>query len=325
MTRPLALTMGDPAGIGAEITAAAWRALRDTGPVFVAVADPSWLDGQDVPIKVVSEPGAIASMDAALPVLPVDPPLPRAVAPGVPDLDAAASVVASIDQAVSLVQSGDCAGVVTNPIHKKVLQDGAGFGFPGHTEYLAHLGGVARSVMMLSAADLRVVPVTIHIALSAVPKALTPELLVDTAQITDQALRTQFGIAQPRLAVAGLNPHAGEGGAMGDEELSWIGPCIDQLSQSGLTTTGPHSADTLFHPAARQRYDAALCMYHDQALIPVKTLDFEGGVNITLGLPFIRTSPDHGTAFDIAGQGIASPTSLINALVEADRMARGDG
>ncbi|MEO1549575.1 MAG: 4-hydroxythreonine-4-phosphate dehydrogenase PdxA [Pseudomonadota bacterium] len=322
MTRPLALTMGDPAGIGAEITAAAWDALRKTGPVFIAVADPGWLAPQNIPMRVIADPSEVRDMSDALPVLPVTPSLPRPVVPGQADLAAAASTVASIDQAVALVQAGVCSAVVTNPINKKVLQDGAGFAYPGHTEYLAHLGGVDRSVMMLSAAGLRAVPVTIHIALSEVPQALTPALLRETAQITHSALRTRFGLKAPRLAVAGLNPHAGEAGAMGAEELDWINGCVATLAAGGMDITGPLPADTMFHARARASYDAALCMYHDQALIPVKTLDFEGGVNITLGLPFVRTSPDHGTAFDIAGRGVASATSLINALVEADRMAR---
>ncbi|MEO1733774.1 MAG: 4-hydroxythreonine-4-phosphate dehydrogenase PdxA, partial [Pseudomonadota bacterium] len=209
----------------------------------------------------------------------------------------------------------------TAPINKKVLIDGADFAYPGHTEFLAALTNTPRVVMMLASAELRVVPTTIHIALSDVPDALTPELLQDTIRITASELTHRFGISKPRLAVAGLNPHAGEGGAMGHEEQSWIVETLAEMPTPGFTVTGPHPADTMFHAAARAKYDAAICMYHDQALIPIKTLDFDMGVNVTLGMPIIRTSPDHGTAFDIAGRGIANPTSLIEALKLAARMA----
>ena len=212
--------------------------------------------------------------------------------------------------------------MVTNPINKKVLYDGARFAHPGHTEYLAHLGGVARTVMMLTAPGLRVVPVTIHIAIAEVPKALTPALIEETIRITEQDLRASFGIATPRIAVAGLNPHAGEGGAMGREEIKTIAPVLDRLRAEGMDIAGPLPADTMFHPAARARYDVAVCMYHDQALVPIKTLDFARGVNATLGLPFVRTSPDHGTAYDISGTGEADPTSLIEAIRLAADMAR---
>jgi 4-hydroxythreonine-4-phosphate dehydrogenase len=207
-------------------------------------------------------------------------------------------------------------------LHKKALKDGAGFAFPGHTEFLAHLAGVAHVVMMLASPKLRVVPVTIHIAVKDVPTALTPDLLEATIRITEAGLRRDFGIASPRLAVAGLNPHAGEGGAMGTEEITMIAPLLDRLRAEGFDLRGPASADTMFHARAREGYDVAICMYHDQALIPIKTLDFDGGVNVTLGLPFIRTSPDHGTAFDIAGKGIARPDSLIAALRLAAEMAQ---
>jgi len=199
---------------------------------------------------------------------------------------------------------------------------GAGFAYPGHTEYLAALGGVTDVVMMLASDQLRVVPATIHIALDQVPTALTPEKLRRTIEITHAGLRDMFGIAAPRLAVAGLNPHAGEGGAMGRQECDWIAPLLDQMRGEGFDLAGPLPADTMFHAAARARYDAAIAMYHDQALIPIKTLDFDKGVNVTLGLPFIRTSPDHGTAFDIAGKGIANPTSMIEAIRTAYRMAQ---
>ena len=223
---------------------------------------------------------------------------------------------------MGLARSGAAGAVVTNPIAKKVLYDGAGFRWPGHTEFLAHLGEVPRTVMMLAAPGLRVVPVTIHIPLADVPGALTTELIVETARITAAGLTRDFGLARPRLAFAGLNPHAGEGGAMGREEIEVIVPALEILRAEGLEVTGPLPADTMFHPAARARYDVALTMYHDQGLVPIKTLDFERGVNVTLGLPFVRTSPDHGTAFDIAGTGQASPVSLIEALRLAGEMAR---
>jgi 4-hydroxythreonine-4-phosphate dehydrogenase len=222
---------------------------------------------------------------------------------------------------VDLALRGKVSAVCTAPIHKKALKDGAGFAFPGHTEFLAALAGVDRVVMMLACEGLRVVPATIHIPLAEVPSALTPALLEETLRLTKAGLEQDFGLTAPRIAVAGLNPHAGEGGAMGQEELTFIAPLLSRLRAEGFVLSGPLPADTMFHPAARARYDAAVCMYHDQALIPIKTIDFAGGVNLTLGLPFIRTSPDHGTAFDIAGQGIADPSSLIAALRMARSMA----
>ena len=256
----------------------------------------------------------------ALPVLARD--FGPAVTPGVASPAHAQGVIDAIATGVELVMRGDCTALCTAPIHKKALIDGAGFAYPGHTEYLAALAGVPRVVMMLACDALRVVPATIHIPLADVPTALTARLLTDTILITHAALRRDFGIARPRIAVAGLNPHAGEGGAMGREEIELIGPVLDALRAEGLDLSGPLSADTMFHPAARARYDAAVCMYHDQALIPIKTLDFASGVNVTLGLPFIRTSPDHGTAFDIAGKGVADASSMIAALRMADRMAK---
>jgi 4-hydroxythreonine-4-phosphate dehydrogenase len=234
-------------------------------------------------------------------------------------------VVAAIDAGVRLAMAGEVAALCTAPIAKKVLADGAGFAHPGHTEYLAHLAGGADVVMMLACDALRVVPATIHIPLADVPTALTPALLERTIRITHAGLIRDCGIATPRIAVAGLNPHAGEGGRMGHEELDWIAPLVGRLRATGLDLTGPLPADTMFHPAARARYDVAICAYHDQALIPIKTLDFAGGVNVTLGLPFIRTSPDHGTAFDIAGRGIADPSSMIAALRMARDMAERRG
>ncbi len=319
MTAPIALSCGEPAGIGPEIAARAWQSLRNTCPFFY-IGDVAHLP-DDVPTAVIDDPAQAHSVCAdALPVLHL--PFPAPNRPGHPDPTNAPSVIDAIEQGVSLVRSGVASALCTGPIHKKALIDGAGFSFPGHTEFLAALAGCDRVVMMLASDQLRVVPATIHIALSQVPTALTPDLLRETIEITAQGLRARFGIDHPRLAVAGLNPHAGEGGKMGTEELDWIAPFLSSLAPADHTVTGPHPADTMFHAQARARYDAAIAMYHDQALIPIKTLDFDRGVNVTLGLPFIRTSPDHGTALDIAGQGQASATSLIEALKMAHRMAR---
>ncbi|MEL6336332.1 MAG: 4-hydroxythreonine-4-phosphate dehydrogenase PdxA, partial [Pseudomonadota bacterium] len=247
--------------------------------------------------------------------------LPAPVVPGRPEPRNAAAVIGAIDRAVALAGSGEASAVVTNPINKKVLYDGAAFPDPGHTEYLARLADVPRTVMMIAGPSLRVVPVTIHEPLARVPSLLSTDMIVETARITAAALKRDFGIAAPRLALTGLNPHAGENGAMGREEIEVIAPAIEELRAEGIAATGPHPADTLFHAAARARYDVAIAMYHDQALVPVKALDFDRGVNVTLGLPFIRTSPDHGTAYDIAGKGIADPTSLIEALTLAATLA----
>lgn len=313
----LALTMGDPAGIGGELTVSAWRALRHTGPAFTAIDDPARLVG--VPVRAVETLAeAVAVFPEALPVLPLA--LAAAVVPGRPDPANAAATIASIERAVHLARAGEAAAVVTNPISKAVLY-AAGFPHPGHTEFLGALTHCAHPVMMLANDFLRVVPVTVHVSLRAALDSLTTAAIVATARIAAAALRGQFGIPAPRLAVAGLNPHAGEGGAMGDEEARLIAPAIAALRDEGIAVTGPHPPDTMFTPAARAGYDAAVCMYHDQALIPLKTLDMASGVNVTLGLPIIRTSPDHGTAFDIAGRGIADPASLIAALRLAATLA----
>ena len=319
---PLALTCGDPAGIGAEIALKA-RAVLGAEVPFFWIGDPAHLpDG--AAFSVIDAPEAAAGVAAA--VLPVlAHPFPRPALPGQPDPANAQGVIDVIARAVGLVQAGRAAALCTLPINKKVLKDGAGFAFPGHTEYLAHLGGVGRVVMMLACPELRVVPTTIHIALGDVVRVLTPDLLEATIRITDAGLRRDFGIAAPRIAVAGLNPHAGEGGAMGREEMDWIAPLIARLRGEGFDLRGPMPPDTMFHPRARAGYDVAVCMYHDQALIPIKTVDFDGGVNVTLGLPFIRTSPDHGTAYDIAGRGIASEGSLVAALRMAQQMAAARG
>ena len=319
MKAPIALSCGDPAGIGPEIAAKAWDALRDTCAFFY-IGDAAHLPA-GIPIAQISDPGdAQAASASALPVMQLDFPARNRLRH--PDPANAPSVIKAIKQGVALVQSGAASALCTAPINKRVLIDGAGFAFPGHTEFLAALAGRRRAVMMLASDQLRVVPATIHIPISKVPSSLTPDLLRETIEITAHGLCTQFGIAKPRIAVAGLNPHAGEGGKMGTEELDWITPLLNDLDIESTTITGPHPADTLFHAAARARYDAAIAMYHDQALIPIKTLDFDSGVNVTLGLPFIRTSPDHGTALDIAGQNLAAPTSLIKALKLARNMAR---
>jgi 4-hydroxythreonine-4-phosphate dehydrogenase len=312
---PIALTCGEPAGIGPEIAAKAAAMLGGTVPFFW-IGDPRHLP-EGTKVALISDPDeALQTPADCLAVLPHDFSGP-AVA-GVPQASHAAGVIAVIERAVDLALRGKVSAVCTAPIHKKALKDGAGFAFPGHTEFLAALAGVDRVVMMLACEGLRVVPATIHIPLAEVPSALTPALLEETLRMTKAGLEQDFGLTAPRIAVAGLNPHAGEGGAMGQEELAFIAPLLSRLRAEGFALSGPLPADTMFHPAARARYDAAVCMYHDQALIPIKTIDFAGGVNLTLGLPFIRTSPDHGTAFDIAGQGIADPSSLIAAL----RMAR---
>lgn len=315
MVKPIALTMGEPAGIGPDITGAAWQALRDDDCFFL-IGDANMLP-PDVPVEIISDPSqATAIMPKALPVLHRDFGVARR--PGHAVAAHAPHVIAAIKTAVELVQTGKAAALTTNPIHKKALQDGGGFRHPGHTEFLAHLAGKYDVVMMLACDALRVVPATIHIPISEVPTQLTRQSLARVIHITNAALQRDFAIKAPRIAIAGLNPHAGEGGAMGGEEIAWISPLLQDLRAEGLQISGPLPADTMFHAKARAAYDVAICMYHDQALIPIKTLDFEHGVNVTLGLPFIRTSPDHGTAFDIAGTNRASPASLIAAL----RMAR---
>ncbi len=308
--RPAILTCGDPSGIGPEIAVKACLA----GERFVWLGDPRHLPAGAAFREVTDLTELVPQR--VLPVLRHDFAAPAL--PGQPDPANAAGVIAVIERAVALVQGGDASAICTAPIHKKALKDGAGFAFPGHTEFLATLAGVDRVVMMLACPELRVVPVTIHIALSKVPGTLTEGLLEETIRITHAGLVRDFGLATPRLAVAGLNPHAGEGGAMGWEDERLIRPLVGRLAAEGMLIRGPMSADTMFHASARAGYDAAICMYHDQALIPIKTIDFAGGVNVTLGLPFVRTSPDHGTAYDIAGRGVADPTSLIAAL----RMAR---
>lgn len=322
---PLALTMGEPAGIAGEIALKAWRRRDEGVPCFFLLDDPDRLAalaaqvGSTVPVATIAAPEeAIGLFGSALPVLPE--PLAAPVTLGRPDPANAPAVIRAIDRAVDLVRAGRAGAVVTNPIQKQTLYQ-AGFVHAGHTDYLAHLAGGVDVVMMLACPQLRVVPVTVHVPLASVPGLLTTELILSTGRITAAALRRDFGIPRPRLAVSGLNPHAGEGGTIGREDVEIVAPAIAALREEGIEAFGPLSADTLFHEDARRGYDAALCMYHDQALIPIKTLDFHGGVNVTLGLPFIRTSPDHGTALDLAGTGKANESSLLAALRMAGEMA----
>ncbi|MDO5656984.1 MAG: 4-hydroxythreonine-4-phosphate dehydrogenase PdxA [Paracoccus sp. (in: a-proteobacteria)] len=311
----IAVTCGEPAGIGPDL------APHLVGLGALWIGDPAHLPRGDY--LVVESPAEARDAGGRLAVLRHDFESPRL--PGQAQPGHAAHVIEVIARAVALAQAGEVAGICTMPIHKKALKDGAGFAFPGHTEYLAHLAGGVDVAMMLASSSVtppcRVVPATIHIALSDVPAALTPDLLRRTITVTRDGLRRDFGIDAPRIAVAGLNPHAGEGGAMGLEETAWMRGLLADMRAEGFDLTGPLPADTMFHAPARARYDAAVCAYHDQALIPIKTLDFAGGVNVTLGLPFIRTSPDHGTAFDIAGTGRADPASAIAALRMAQDMA----
>ncbi|MFP4405617.1 4-hydroxythreonine-4-phosphate dehydrogenase PdxA [Rhodosalinus sp.] len=317
---PIAVTCGEPAGIGPELAAKAWRALGTDLPFFL-VGDPRHLPPETPTVEIAAPDAAPAAAAQGLPVLPH--PFAAAALPGHPDPANAQGVIDAIARAVTLVTEGAASALCTLPIHKQALAEGAGFAYPGHTEYLAALAGVEHVVMMLASPQLRVVPATIHIPLAEVPRALTPAHLDRVLRITEAGLRDRFGIARPRIAVAGLNPHAGEGGRMGREEIEVIAPVLDRLRAEGMDLRGPLSADTMFHAAARAGYDAAVAMYHDQALIPIKTLDFDRGVNLTLGLPFVRTSPDHGTAFDIAGTGRAKPSSTIEALQLAARLAEG--
>jgi len=323
---PLALTMGDPAGIGGEITLAAWARLRGSGPAFMALDDPGRLSalaarlGWDVRIAEVAGPEEAAAVFAQrLPVMTMRLPVPAE--PGRPDPANAPAVLGAIERAVALARAGRVGGVVTNPISKATLYR-TGFAFPGHTEFLGALTGTSEPpVMLLASPMLRVVPVTIHVSLRRALDTLTTAEIIRTGLALARGLQEGFGIAAPRIAVAGLNPHAGEEGAMGDEEGHLVLPAIEALKARGIDAFGPLPPDTMFTARARTTYDAALCLYHDQALIPIKTIDMDGGVNVTLGLPIVRTSPDHGTAFGIAGQGVADPGSLIAALRLAAEMA----
>ncbi|MEK1928459.1 MAG: 4-hydroxythreonine-4-phosphate dehydrogenase PdxA [Pararhizobium sp.] len=327
---PLALTMGDPAGIGLDISLAAWTNRRTwQTPPFILIGDPAALAerarilGHNIVIRETNCAEAISVFDTALPVLAVACATP--VTPGQPDSANAGAITGAIETAVRLTMEGSTSAVVTNPIAKSVLYE-AGFKFPGHTEFLADIGERATGekllpIMMLAGPKLKAVPVTIHIPLKDVPAQLTSDLIYRTCTITAHDLKQRFGFFSPRIAVAGLNPHAGENGALGLEDDAIIRPVIERLKDEGLDITGPLPADTMFHDRARATYDVAICMYHDQALIPAKALGFDDSVNVTLGLPFIRTSPDHGTAFSLAGKGIARADSLLAALRMAQELA----
>ncbi len=324
--------MGEPAGIGGELALKAWSLRRrgTSSAAFCVIDDPQRLAALsdtlslEVPVAEIATPDQAASVfGRALPVLAQ--PLPVEARLGAPDPRNAPAVLASIERAAKLTWSGEVAGIVTAPIHKGSLIR-AGFRHAGHTDFLAELAerfgaGPRHPVMMLVCPTLRVVPVTVHVSLSDALAQLSSDMIIQTGHITEAALRTDFGIERPRLAVTGLNPHAGEGGTLGHEERDVIEPAIERLRAEGIDARGPFPADSLFHPTARETYDAALCMTHDQALIPIKAIAFESAVNVTLGLPFVRTSPDHGTALDIAGRGVADPSSTIAAIELAERLA----
>jgi 4-hydroxythreonine-4-phosphate dehydrogenase len=330
-TAPLALTMGEPGGVGPEITCAAWSALRNGQVSFFVLADPALFRSERVDVKIIRSPAeASASFGAALPVLPLKCSVNSTI--GVAEPQNASAVIESIEKAVSLTLAGKASGVVTNPIQKSSLIQ-HGFKFPGHTEFLAELTKNAKMpadrargpVMMIAGPTLRTVPVTIHQSVKAAVSLLSADLIIKICTVAAQSLKHDFGVQSPRLAVSGLNPHAGEAGAIGTEDAEIITPALKALRESGIEARGPLPADTMFHEEARARYDAAICMLHDQALIPAKTLAFHEAVNVTLGLPIIRTSPDHGTALDIAGKGVARADSLIAAIRLAAQIAERRG
>lgn len=333
MAAPLALTLGDPAGIGPDIALAAWLRRAEAGvPAFLLAGDPGALRararqlGLHVPLAEATAEEAAALFPRALPVLPAGP--AATCAPGRPDASCAPSVRASLDAALALVETGRAAALVTNPLAKSVMY-ADGFPFPGHTEFLAARATrpgapPPRPVMLIWSEQLAVVPATIHVPLAEVPGLLSVELVVETGRIVARDMARRFGLARPRIAFCGLNPHAGEDGTLGTEDEAIVRPAVEALTRAGIDARGPLAADTLFHPQARAGYDVAVGMYHDQVLIPAKTLAFHDGVNVTLGLPFVRTSPDHGTAFDIAGTGRADASSLMAALKLARRLADAD-
>ncbi len=322
---PIVLTPGEPAGIGAEVAVKAWE--NGNVPPFFLLDEPQRIRetadvcGSKIPIITIKDPTeTIANFNRGLPVLPFQFPIP--CPPGRPAVENAKSVIDSIRKAVEFIYNGKASGLVTNPVHKQTLKQ-SGFKYPGHTEFLSSLAGEnCYPVMMLTSKTLRVIPVTIHEPINRVAKLLTKELIAKTVSTTIQSLRKDFGIPKPRVLVTGLNPHAGEGGSIGIEEINIIEPVVSDFHKQGINIFGPVAADSIFHAEARKTFDAAICMYHDQALIPIKTLDFWGSVNVTIGLPFIRTSPDHGTALDIAGSGMANPQSLSTALRLASDIAK---
>jgi 4-hydroxythreonine-4-phosphate dehydrogenase len=331
--QPLALTLGEPAGIGPDLALAIWHRRAELGvPAFYMVADPDFLRRRadrlrlKVPIATVTPSAAGGTFPSALPVVALD--VVVSAEPGRPDRSSGPAAIASIRRGVADVLGGAACAIVTNPVAKNVLYN-SGFAEPGHTEFLATLvqeatGKALRPVMMLWSPELAVVPVTIHLPLRQIFQHLSTALVVETARIVARDLAKRFRIPRPRLAIAGVNPHAGENGALGEEDRTIVAPAVARLVAEGIDVRGPLAADSLFHERARATYDAALCMYHDQALIPIKTLAFDHAVNVTLGLPFVRTSPDHGTAFDIAGTGVADATSLVSAMRLAARLATAD-
>jgi 4-hydroxythreonine-4-phosphate dehydrogenase len=330
---PIALTLGEPAGIGPDLALAIWHRRRELDlPPFYIVADEQFLRRRaaalklNTPLATVTPSAAVEAFASALPVVGLG--VAVTAGPGRPDGSSAPAAIASIRRAVADVLAGQAAAMVTNPIAKNVLYK-SGFPEPGHTEFLASLvqeatGETRRPVMMLWSPELAVVPVTIHLPLRQIFGRLSADLIVETGRIIAHDLSRRFRLPRPRLVVAGLNPHAGEDGMLGEEDRAIVAPAVARLRAEGIDANGPLPADTLFHKDARARYDAALCMYHDQALIPIKTLAFDHAVNVTLGLPIVRTSPDHGTAFDIAGKGVADPTSLVAALRLAARLAKAE-
>lgn len=326
--KPIALTMGDPAGVAGEITIKAWQKLRAGSDCFFLIGDPDYIGNTAssldlaCPVKPIDDPvEAMRCFNTALPVFPLK--LAETAEPGIGNGQNGEAVTGSIKTAVNFCKSGNALALVTNPINKAVLYD-AGFEHPGHTEYLAELaGGGETSVMMLASEELKVVPLTLHVSLKDAVRQIDEPLLNTVISLVHQEMRSKFGITNPRIAVSGLNPHAGEKGAMGKEEIEIIQPALRKLRRQGIDLVGPLPADTMFHAEARKTYDVAICMTHDQALIPIKTIAFDDAVNVTLGLPFVRTSPDHGTAFDIAGQGVARPNSLIAAIKMAKLLGTG--
>jgi 4-hydroxythreonine-4-phosphate dehydrogenase len=324
LTAPIAVALGDPAGIGPEIVAKAWVA-RETRnlPTFFAVGDPRSIEAVWLgPIIRITEPQqAAAAFMTGLPIITVDD--AGEIIPGEPNAPGARCSLDSLELAVGLTRSGAADALVTGPVAKAQLY-GIGFTHPGQTEFIAERCGIAADnvAMMLAGPSLKTVPITTHLPLAEVPARLSIELIVAQARVVERGLSRNFGISWPHLAIAGFNPHAGEAGALGREELELIEPAIAILRDEGINITGPYAPDTMFHPRARANYDVALCLYHDQALIPLKTLHFDEGVNTTLGLPIIRTSPDHGTAFDIAGKNEAHPGAMLAAIQMAGECAK---
>ena len=309
--RPIVITCGDPAGVGPEVAVSAWEALKDEIPICILI-DPDFLP-KNIDIKILDQAPRVSDIEKkALTVIRHK--FAENRVPGKPNPKNAEATIAAVERGVHFIKNGQCSAICTMPISKSILKNGANFSFPGHTEYLAHLDEKNTFGMMLVNKYLRVVPATIHIPIKDITKYLTAELLEKTIKTTHQELTSRFSISNPSIWISGLNPHAGEAGTIGDEEQKFIIPVIRKLQSEGFNLLGPISADTMFYRKKRHRFDAAVCMYHDQALIPIKTLDFHSSVNLTIGLSFIRTSPDHGTAFDIAGKNLANPTSTIEAI-----------